>query len=108
MAYNQLNTNKNLKIHEKNEIDKVYSYYSREAPYKNILGKKSTFVREVINDSFDSKNGELNSRKDSNDSIFKVVKTISNYPPPGPRREQVALNPFNGEENQKLGSEDGM
>jgi hypothetical protein len=92
--------------HETNEVDKVYSYYSKEAPFKNIFGKKSAFEREVINESLDKENGGSREKNYNNDSIFKVVKTISNYPPPGPRKDQMALNPFNGEENQKLGSYD--
>ena len=108
IAYNELKSKKNLElINETNEVDKVYSYYSKEAPYKNMFGKKSTFMREAINETFDSKNEESRNNKENNDSIFKVVKTISNYPPPGPRKDQLTLNPYNGEENLKLGYDNG-
>lgn len=92
--------------YDTNEVDRVYSYYSKEAPFKNIFGKKSAFEKEVINESMDTGNGGSRNKKNNNDSIFKVVQTISNYPPPGPRMEQMALNPYNREENQKLGSDD--
>lgn len=107
LGFNVVNLNNNSNIHATNEVDKIYSYYSKEASYKNIFKKKDMDEKEKIYERIESGNVKLVNNNNVNDSIFNVVKTISNYPPPGPRKEQKAINNYNSEENQKLESYEG-
>ncbi len=90
-----------------NEIDNVYSYYSKDFGYKNIYNKKQNTIEINEENDIEKCEEENDKQKNINDySVFKIMKTVINSPPPGPRDGHVFLNPYNGEEIEKFGSEE--
>jgi len=61
--------------------------------------KKATIEIDDNDNNFrEISTNKLENRKSSNDSISKIMKTKTYCPPPGPKVVQVAVNPYNKEE----------
>lgn len=86
-------------------IDKVYSY-SKDFTKKNLFNINDSLAMISNEIESDERKGGFNLHK--KDPVYKISQTVANYPPPGPKKEQMALNPYFREESQKLEINDGI